>query len=193
MPELVNRLKKGDEQAFSDLFQIYWKKLFTAAYRRINDEQLAQDITQDVFMQLWDRRESLNVSADNLEFYLLKSVKNKVIDHFNSGQAKQEVLKKVILRMDEIQTEFDPKRYRELESFVDSEVDRFPQTMKAVYLLRSEQLSVKQIAQNLNLAEQTVKNNITDALGRLRNSLNKKFIDEDFAVLFIVATLMTKL
>src|ERR1035437_3515259 len=172
MPDLVNRLKNGDEQAFSDLFQIYWKKLFAAAYRRINDEQLAQDITQDVFMQLWDKRERLNVNADNLEFYLLKSIKNKVIDHFNTGQARQEVLKKVVLRMYEMQNEnYDPKRYRELESFVESEVDHFPQTMKAVFLMRSDQLSIKQIAQNLNLAEQTVKNNITEALNRLRISL----------------------
>lgn len=95
--------------------------------------------------------------------------------------------------MEEMQDEVhDPKRYRELESFVASEVDRFPQTMKAIFLMRSDQLSIRQIAQNLNLAEQTVKNNITEALNRLRSSLNKKFMDEDLAVLFVAATLLIK-
>lgn len=68
MPDLIDRLQKSDEQAFADIFQAYWKKLFAAAYRRVNDEQLAQDITQEIFMQLWDKRESLNVTTANLEF-----------------------------------------------------------------------------------------------------------------------------
>ena len=190
MLDVVNRLRSGDEQAFSHLFHTYWKKLFSVAYRRVNDEQLAQDITQDVFMQLWDKRETLNINSSNIEYYLLKSIKNKVINHYTSAQVKQSVLNKVMERMEQIQDEiYDPKRYQELENYVDDQIEQFPQTMKAVFLMRSEQLSIREIASRLNLSEQTVKNNTTEALHRLKRSLHKKFSKEDILIISILALL----
>lgn len=190
MLDVVNRMRSGDEHAFAYLFHTYWKKLFSIAYRRVNDEQLAQDITQDVFVQLWDKREILNINPSNIEYYLLKSIKNKVINYYSSRQVKESVLKNVMLRMKEIQEEvYDPKRYQELEDYVDDQIERFPQTMKAVFLMRSEQLSISEIARKLNLSEQTVKNNTTEALHRLKRSLHKKFSKEDILIISIFVVL----
>src|ERR1700744_4970625 len=105
MQEVIYRFREGDEQAFGVIFNTYWKRLFAAAYRRLGDEQLAEDITQEVFMKLWDRKEALRLSGENLEFYLLKSVKNRVINHFSSSKVKKAVLERVIHRMEGIQSE----------------------------------------------------------------------------------------
>ncbi len=77
----------------------------------------------------------------------LKSIKNKVINYFNSVQAKHSVLERVICRMEEMKSEvYDSKRYLELEFFVESQIDEFPLTMKTIFLMRSDQLSIRQIA-----------------------------------------------
>ncbi|GAA4317941.1 RNA polymerase sigma-70 factor [Mucilaginibacter gynuensis] len=191
---IIANLKQGDADAFSYVFDQYWQQLFRAAYKRVADDQLAQDIVQDVFLQLWDRRETLNMDSETLEFYLLRAVRNKVIDHYNSTQVKEDVLQKIMYRMETMsQDNHDLKRYLELEEFVNDHIDTFPETMRAVFLMRSDKFTVRQIALALNLAEQTVKNNITEATKRLRAALSKKFSDEEFIAAFIIASVLTKI
>lgn len=191
--QVLSNLRSGDAGAFTLVFDLYWKKLFNAAYSRIKDEQLAQDIVQDVFMQVWDRRATLNLDLESIEFYLLKSVRNKVINHYLSRQIKEEVLQKVMVRMEEMNQEtHDIDRYLELEKFVDRCIEEFPETMRAIFLMRSDKYTIQQISGSLNLAEQTVKNNISEATKRLRKALNKKFRDEQIITAFLIASLLTK-
>ncbi len=190
---IVEGLKQGDNQAFTLIFNACWKLLYAAAYRRLGDEALSQDMVQEVFMQLWDKRKKINVSAANIEFYLLRAIKNRVINHYTSEQVKKEMLHVVMQRMDHIVNDtYDPKHYQELEDFVDEQVSGFPETMKAVFLMNTKNYSISGIAESLDLAEQTVKNNLTEANRRLKASLIKKFTDENLALFFIAAALFMK-
>lgn len=187
--DIVIRLQSGDPAAFTSIFECYWKQMFQAAYSRVNDEQLAKDIVQNIFLQIWDRRATLSLSSGTLEFYLLRAVRNQVINHYTSSKVKEAVLQKVMERMEAMCTDSqDLKRYLELEKFVDDQIESFPETMRAVFLLRSDHFTIQQIAATLNLAEQTVKNNITEAGRRLRLALSKEFSDDQLILLFITAS-----
>jgi RNA polymerase sigma-70 factor (ECF subfamily) len=191
MQNLISLLQKGDEQAFTTIFNTYWQQMFAAAYRRVSDEQVAQDITQNIFLQLWEKRDTLSLHEENLEFYLLKSVKNRVINHFTSSQVKRAVLEKLAKQFESMASRpYILREHEKLENHIDACIDQLPGQMRTIFIMRSNRLSVKQIAENLNIAEQTVKNNITKALHLLRESLHKNPIDEDLMLLF-AAVLLT--
>ncbi|MBK1438856.1 sigma-70 family RNA polymerase sigma factor [Parapedobacter sp. ISTM3] len=190
---LLSRLGQGDAHAYTVLFERYWKFLYAVAYRRLQDEELAQDIVQEVFMQVWDKRDKLALTPEYIEYYLLKAVKNRVINHYTSQRAKAEALQRVMHRMEAVVEEsaYQPSRYLELERFLDEQVEQLPDTMRAVFLMRSDNRSIQEIAQKLHIAEQTVKNHLTEASHRLRRSLLKKFSDEELAGLIIAVAVLT--
>ncbi|WP_257668800.1 RNA polymerase sigma factor [Parapedobacter tibetensis] len=188
----LDRLRSGDTSAYTMVFRKYWEFLYAVAYRRLQDEALAQDVVQDVFMRVWDKRESLAFTPEYLEYYLLKAIKNRIINHFASQRVKAYVLEQVLHRMESMSAQpYQPSRYLELERFLDEQVNTLPDTMRAVFLMRSDNLSIRAIASKLNIAEQTVKNNLTEASHRLRRSLRKKFADEEFAGLLVIAAYLT--
>src|SRR5215217_1747828 len=87
--ELLLELSKGSKQAFDMLYNRHWKQVFNAAYKRLNDEQQAQDIAQDVFVQLWIRGTSSPI--ENLSAYLHVAARNGVFKHFEK-QGKLAIL-----------------------------------------------------------------------------------------------------
>jgi RNA polymerase sigma factor (sigma-70 family) len=77
--ELLTRLARGDHQAFSELYNRYWEDAFNAAYARLRDEEQSQDIAQNVFVSIWDRRGKVRI--DNFRAYLLTAIKFQVIKY----------------------------------------------------------------------------------------------------------------
>jgi RNA polymerase sigma-70 factor (ECF subfamily) len=192
--ESIASFRKGDVAVFDHLFTTYWKKLYTAAYHRIKDEKQAQDIVQDIFTRLWDKRAQLNVSPENIEFYLLRAVKNAVINYYHAEKVKETLLGESLRRMEDlVQQEINSSTYLALENFVDDQVSQFPTTMRNVFLLRNNHQSISEIASQLNLAEQTVKNNLTEASHRLRKAVREQFSDEGlvFVITCVVAVTLS--
>jgi len=191
--ETIIQLKAGDRQAFTYLFECYWKKLFAIAYRRLDDEAQAQDVVQELFITLWDKRSQLHITAENLESYLQKSIKNSIINYFTSQQVKKKVLAAAWERVEAfVQADHDLGRYLELEDFVDQQVEKLPPTMKAVFLMKADHHSIATISDKLDLAEQTVKNNLTEASHRIRKSILKKISDEKLATILVAIALLMK-
>src|SRR4051812_22864977 len=77
--ELLRLLSKGNKLAFDALYNKYWKQVYNNAYKRLNDTERAQDIAQDVFMQLWSRGGTAQI--DNLPAYLFVAARNGVFKH----------------------------------------------------------------------------------------------------------------
>ncbi len=78
---LLQLIKEGDHPAFDTLFDRYWKRLYQTAYARVNDQAIAQDIVQELFITIWQRRLTMTVQL-SLENYLLSAVRLSVISHF---------------------------------------------------------------------------------------------------------------
>jgi len=190
--ETIARFRKGDIAVFDHLFNTYWKRMYAAAWHRLQDEKQAQDIVQDVFTRLWDRRERLMIHPENMEFYLLKAVKHEVINFYHAEKVKTGMMAEALRRMEQLTGEnIDTGTYLALENFLDNQVKQFPATMRNVFLLRNDHQSIRQIAERLNLAEQTVKNNLTEASRRLRKAIREEFSDERIIWIVTVAVSVT--
>lgn len=173
--QLLEAIKLSNSSAFDILFDRYWDKLYNIALSRLNDSDQVQDIIQELFIKIWERKENINIKI-SFESYLLGALKFAIISYFRSLKVKEQQLEEALQRIDVLEDSIhNLSDYILLEQTIEEAVNTMPEMLKQVYLLRSENLSVKEIAGKLGIADQTVKNYISEVLRRLRVKLAKKY------------------
>jgi len=169
--ELLRAMKEGDDGAFKSLYDRYWEQLYLKACRRV-DKEAAKDLVQEVMTTLWRRRNDIFTFEDGeIARYLFTAIKYRVITHY--AYSAEEIRNSAIFEILDDQAPAYSLETRELTEFIESEIARLPARMQQVFRMsREEDLSITDIARQLNLSEQTVKNQLTEALKRLRASIS---------------------
>jgi len=179
--DLLQLLKGDDTAAFETLYNRYWKALYTRACQRV-DVNDAKDLVQEVMLSLWRRRKEIPVFKEG-EFakYLHAAIKYRVISHYAFSTAE---IKKISLFDILDSQEFNDRlEAKELTANIAAAVSLLPARMQQIFRMsREEDLSIAEIARQLNLSEQTVKNQLTEALRRMRSYL-KTSSSGDWALL----------
>ncbi|WEK18405.1 MAG: RNA polymerase sigma-70 factor [Candidatus Pedobacter colombiensis] len=174
--ELVVQLKAGDHEAYSEIYNRYKYILTAHAYRKLQDIEEAKDIVQELFTNIWSKKDNLNIHS-RLDAYLYGTLRNQVL-HFMAHQ-------KVITKYTDSLNNYlergggghDSKMVeRELLDMFERELAALPAKMRVVFeLSRGEGLSHKQIAEQLDISDKTVKKQIHNAtklfLERIRFTL----------------------
>jgi RNA polymerase sigma factor (sigma-70 family) len=189
--ELLLQMRHGDHDAFDVLFDRYWQRLFRTARARLNDRDIAQDIVQEIFISLWQRRAAIEISGP-LENYLQSAVRLSVIGYYRSKKVTEVRLEDALQRINMLEDSVESLTdYLELEKTLQHTIELIPEMLKRVYQLRSENLSIKAIAGELGLADQTVKNYISEVSRRLRLAIAQKYPEKHltYMVALIVAIL----
>lgn len=169
--ELLLAMCSGDELAFQYIFDRYWQPLFSFVNRTINDEDQTKDILQNTFLELWKKKENLIVQ-DSLMPYLIKVAKNDVISLFRRDKVRLAGDEILIGNLQRVTNPDELIIANELQQAIDTELVKMPLNMRQCFQLsRYENRSIREIASELMLSEQTVKNNISEALRRLRSVL----------------------
>jgi RNA polymerase sigma-70 factor (family 1) len=169
--ELAKEIRAGSEMAFQMVFERHWKPLYAFVFRLISDEDQTKDILQNTFLEIWKRREQL-IAADSLMPLLLKIAKNEVITLFRKDKVRLAGDEILIRNLQQIASAEDHLIAAELQDEIDKELVKMPSNMRQCFQLsKYENRSVKEIAAELMLSEQTVKNNISEALKRLKLAL----------------------
>src|SRR3546814_769822 len=143
--ELLSRMGKDDQTAFEELYRRYWQRCYLQVARRSGDETLAEDITQNVFVSLWEKRKSLHI--EHVAAYLFSAVRFRFITYLKS-QLHEETYASHLLR-----NERDPQnpveasmRIKELNEAIEKGVAMMHPKTKTIYTLSSsEYYSVKEI------------------------------------------------
>ncbi|WP_231577466.1 RNA polymerase sigma factor [Sphingobacterium sp. IITKGP-BTPF85] len=171
---MFEELKKDNKMAFSILFDRYSDILFRFIQKRIESVPDVEDIIQEVFISMWNRRSKIEVS-DSIYPYLFKAAKYEMIDWLIKSEKRNRHLDYLEINKDQYligTTSEDELIAKELARLLENEMSRMPDTMRSVFRLsRSEDMSIKDIANQLSLSEQTVKNNVSMALNRLKFKL----------------------
>ncbi|MES2276122.1 MAG: RNA polymerase sigma-70 factor [Bacteroidota bacterium] len=172
--ELWKAISEDDDTAaFSVLFDRYWSKIFTTAFSYIRDKEACNEITHDIFLNLWLKRKQLHIEF--FANYLRASARYHVYKH-------QKILRAIPLQYtDDLEQmshapytqDCDEKiRYMELENRVEGYLNNLPKRCREIFILsRMENLSNDEIANRLQISKRTVENQITHALHHLRISL----------------------
>jgi len=169
----LERLKEGDEAALKKIFDAYYPDLVARIFRIIPDPDACQDIAQDVIVELWNRRDSLEIHS-SLGGYLNKAAVNRALNYIKSRN------RNVIDASAELPDSADvsdinmvsAEHNEELESRLHDAIGKLPERCRAVFALsRFEGLSHKEIAERLGISVKTIENQITKAMKLLRESL----------------------
>ncbi len=173
--DLLQRAAAGEEAAFAGLFTRYKFKLYGFVYRLTQSPEMAEDIVQDVFLQLWKNNASL-AGIDNFSAYLFRMAQNQCINAFKR-MARETAIMRQLLTGEEPFAPDTPESalaLKEMEALFKKAIDNLPPQQKKVYQLSREQgLKHEEIAEHLQIAPGTVKNHMVQLLRTLREHLEK--------------------
>jgi RNA polymerase sigma factor (sigma-70 family) len=168
--ELLLSLKSGDETAFNAIFKRHWKALYDEAYKRLRNQMQSEEIVQDVFADLWIKREMQKI--ENLLPYLRTAVKYQVFMLYKKFQQLpkfEEPLDFFATASLQADSEFSAK---ELRGCIDSWLEMQPEKRREIFRLRFiEEFSTKEISEQLHISQKTVQNTLAIALLSLRECL----------------------
>lgn len=169
--ELVDLLKSGDQLAYTEIYDRYILILLNHAYNKTRDREEAKDIVHEVFTTLWARRENFNCQS-NLSGYLYAAVRNNILNQVVHNDVKGKYLASIaqFINYNNSQVITDHLvREHQLSSIIEKEIAELPPKMREVFeLSRKQHFSHKQIAEKLEISEQTVSKHVTNALRILR-------------------------
>lgn len=161
---------------FRKLFDAHFKELVTYAYRFVNDWQTSEDIVQDVFMSLWEKKESIDFD-EPIKPYLYRAAYNRSVNHLNSALMQKridgidtidELINQEILEYNQ----HDALLLKEMNNEISRFVETLPTQCRTVYKLsREKNLRNKEIAAQLEISEKAVEKHISKALSEIRNHL----------------------
>ncbi len=171
---ILKRLKAGDMSAIDAIYHSYSKKLYSFTFSLLKDHNQSEDLIQDIFVTLWEKRDQINpdLSFENYlfticynsvrKFFRRKNIEHKVKDYLlkNSPESIPETANTVI--------------YNELMDIVERAVEKLPPRRKLVYKLsRQEYMQIKEIAESLSISSRTAECHLTKALSFIKQELEK--------------------
>ncbi|SCW80140.1 RNA polymerase sigma-70 factor [Mucilaginibacter sp. NFR10] len=167
--DLIALIRENDLGAFERIYNKYWSKLYLSAYNIIRDRQVAEDVTQEVLVNLWIKRANLKLTS--LNAYLYTSVRYQVFNVIRSGKVRADLFN----RLEELFSNNGGEELlseKEINRLLEQGVAELPEKCRQIFIMsRKEHLSTKEIAERLGIAPKTVENQLTVALNRLRKTL----------------------
>ncbi len=163
-----------DSKEFEVVFKTHYVKLTLYANRLLNDIDISKEIASDSLTFLWEKRGTLSFTT-SVTAYLYKMVQNKCLNHIKHQRIENEYVNYMIRNklLDEIpEHDTNPYHEKELAEQIRQAIDTLPEKCKLVFeMSRFEYLKNKEIAERLNISQNTVERHITIALEKLRKSL----------------------
>jgi len=170
--KLVTELKNGSVAAFDELFEIYGKRIHYFAFGYLKSQEDADEIVQDVFFRIWEKRKDLKPEL-SFKAYLFKISYNYILQYFEKAR-KSQVYKD---RLIEETLTFDPELderidYQTLLDQLETIINNLPPRQKDILIRRrKEGQSIKAIAQALDLSPKTIENHLTQAIKEVKRQM----------------------
>lgn len=171
---LLLSISAGDELFYTRLVERYWQKVLQHALSFVKSYPVAEELTQDIFIQIWEKRKKLS-EVNSFENYLFIVSRNLIISHIRkklieTDSLKEEKLQELFLKPDE-QYEF-----QELVKIINEGAALLQEPRRSVFLLsRMEGRDADYISKELGIATRTVRWHLVQALNFLRNYLHKHY------------------
>ncbi len=166
------QLSGGSTSALEKLMYRYEAKVYQFALKLVKSPELSEEIAQDTFIKIWEKREEL-VNIDSLAAWLFSVTKNKAFNHLKQITARD--IREGIYAGEAIGSLNGEAEihYRELKRLVASMVDQLPSQRRLIYKMKMEQgLNNDDIGSRLNLSPNTVKNQLNKSLQTLKELLS---------------------
>jgi RNA polymerase sigma-70 factor, ECF subfamily len=176
--DLIERCLNGDQAAWEAIVRLHWRKVFNIAYKFVGRHDLAEDLTQDVFLKLFKSLDTFDRRA-NFQTWLISVSRNLCIDHYRSVRKERETVNRDIDPAELSPASPDKSAYALLEQrdrvqMLREALDKLPPTLRTAVMLRDiQELSYQEIATKLKLPEGTVKSRINRGRTELARQIQR--------------------
>lgn len=168
---LFLKIKEGDETAFNKAFESYYSRLCFFADNIIHDYDQSSSIVQQVFVDLWLKRERLDV-VYSLKGFLFRSVRNQSLDWLRHRKVESEYLQELSFKQEEA-VFLDQLELAELNDKINTAIQELPEKCREIFILcRFEGLKYAEIASRLEISVKTVETQMSIALKRIRTKVS---------------------
>lgn len=171
---LLSRIRNNDIEAYKYLFELYYRDLYFFAHKFIENKEVAEEIVQDVFIFLWENKDSLDINK-SIKSYLYASVKNRAINYL-----KSKINNINFVNIDSAISEnfVLPANHhlelKELDLLIQKAISLLPHRCKEMFhLSRNSEMTYQEIADALDVSKETVKSQISEAIKKIKTFLNK--------------------
>lgn len=187
---LLHQISTGDSKSFSIFFHRYNSKVYTYALKIVKSESLSEEITQEVFVKIWNLGNQLN-TIENIDAYLRVLTRNHTLKVLRRLALEISTSRKLAIsyREDHNETE-EYIIFKDSEKILSEAIEKLPPQQKLVYhLCHQEGLKYEEAADRLNLSKLTVKTHMQHALRFLRNYVSKH---TDIGIVVILLTFLAE-
>ncbi|TDO05536.1 RNA polymerase sigma-70 factor [Sunxiuqinia elliptica] len=168
---LFLKIKEGDEAAFNKAFESYYSRLCFFADNIIHDYDQSSSIVQQVFVDLWLKRERLDV-VYSLKGFLFRSVRNQSLDWLRHRKVESEYLQELSFKQEEA-VFLDQLELAELNDKINTAIQELPEKCREIFVLcRFEGLKYAEIASRLEISVKTVETQMSIALKKIRTKVS---------------------
>lgn len=172
---LFDLLKQGDETAFSKIYKLYWTDLYNSAYKRLPEKERCQDIIQNVFIDLWNRKAELDLI--NPLAYLHTAVRFQVLKSIARSPKSNVFIQSIESELISPLKADGELLEREVKGLIELFIKALPEKRRKIFLLHYfEGLTTANISIQLNISQKTVQNQITTATHALKFRLTHIFL-----------------
>jgi RNA polymerase sigma-70 factor (family 1) len=170
--ELLAMFQEGQRNAYEEIYHRYWALLFSHARRMLQSDEDAKDLVQDVFSVFWLDGPTLELQT-TLSAYLYSIMRYKVFNLIDRKKVRSNYLSSLeeFIKKNEYSSEYRV-REKQMEELIAKEVAALPPKMREIFeLSRKANLNYREIAEKLNISDNTVKKQMSNALKILRSRL----------------------
>ncbi len=158
-----------EKEDFKLLFDTYFDAIKNYLFYRVGDVDIATDITQDVFMRIWEKQMKLDMN--NAKYLLYKIARDMLVSKYRRMEVENKYVNRMQFEMTEVFTD-DSYDFKQLQKKYDDALMRLPEKQRSVFLMsRSEELKYAEIAERLDISIKTVEKRMSNALFYLRKVL----------------------
>ncbi len=169
--EFINLLKKGDDEAFSQLVNLYSRRLFAYAVSLSGDYSFAKDIVQEVFLKTFEYRKKLNPDY-SIESFLYRITYNQFINNYHKNQSLLKVHDKYVKYLNQTIEDKNEQDFDRMINLVNKAIEKLPKKCKEIFILsKRDGLTNQEISEILNISIKTVESQITIAFKQLRKQI----------------------
>lgn len=168
---LLAQLKQGDREAFSSLYETYWRQVYNFCRLYLVNQSVAEEVVQEVFIKVWESRDLIR-EDDNFKGLLFIITRNLIFNQHRKSVNEDFYKMTVLSAMEnayDMEKEIEAKN---LSEYIDRLIEELPPRRREIFnLSRKEHKSYKEIAELLQVSEKTVENQIGEALKYLKKNI----------------------
>jgi len=167
---LLLQLREGNEKAFEILYKIYAPKIYANILRLVKSVVIAEEILQDVFQKIWEKRESIDLTK-SYKYYLITIARNLVFDYFKSETKKRHLYDHLVQQSIELNNSVQEKLdYKETDHILKKAIASLSPQRKLVYTLcKLEGKSYEEVSRILNISHSTISDHLVKATKFIKN------------------------